>query len=97
MLQIYYAKYKKDCRYIYIYIYNTYCTVNYRLEVQQRKNSVSKELEDYKADNHKFMQEMNTTITQGKQDHITLSNEVMVTLLMINLQDLHNGFALPEF
>lgn len=48
-----------------------------RLEVQERKNSVSKELEDYKLDNQRFMQEMNNTITQGKQDHISLSNEVM--------------------
>ncbi|XP_045160947.2 centrosomal protein of 290 kDa-like isoform X9 [Mercenaria mercenaria] len=46
-----------------------------RLDVQQKKNSVSKELEDYKTDNQRFMQEMNTTITQGKQDHIALSNE----------------------
>lgn len=48
----------------------------FRLEVQERKNSVSKELEDYKLDNQRFMQEMNNTITQGKQDHIALSNEV---------------------
>ncbi|XP_053377692.1 paramyosin-like isoform X7 [Mercenaria mercenaria] len=47
-----------------------------RLDVQQKKNSVSKELEDYKTDNQRFMQEMNTTITQGKQDHIALSNEM---------------------
>ena len=47
-----------------------------RLEVQQRKNSVSKELEDYKLDNHKFMQEMNNKITTGKTEHIDLSNEV---------------------
>jgi len=46
------------------------------MEVQERKNSVSKELEDYKLDNQRFMQDMNTTITQGKQDHIALSNEV---------------------
>ncbi|WAR19077.1 hypothetical protein MAR_000915 [Mya arenaria] len=45
------------------------------LEVQDRKNSTSKELEDFKLDNQRFMQEMNTTITQGKQDHISLSNE----------------------
>ncbi|XP_052769722.1 coiled-coil domain-containing protein 175-like isoform X2 [Mya arenaria] len=47
-----------------------------RLEVQDRKNSTSKELEDFKLDNQRFMQEMNTTITQGKQDHISLSNEM---------------------
>lgn len=46
-----------------------------RIEIQQRKNSVSKELEDYKIENTKFMQEMNNTITTGKSEHITLSNE----------------------
>ena len=46
------------------------------MDVQQKKNSVSKELEDYKTDNQKFMQDMNSTITTGKQDHIFLSNEV---------------------
>ena len=51
-----------------------FCTI--RMEVQGRKNSVSKVLEDYKLDNQRFMQEMNNTITQGKQDHIALSNEV---------------------
>ncbi|KAL4237583.1 hypothetical protein ACF0H5_002297 [Mactra antiquata] len=46
-----------------------------RLEVQQRKNSVSKELEDFKLENQRYMQQMNNTITQGKQEHIDLSNE----------------------
>ena len=49
-----------------------------RLEVQERKNSVSKELEDYKVDNQRFMQDMNNKITTGKAEHIELSNEVSV-------------------
>ena len=49
-----------------------------RLEVQERKNSVSKELEDYKVDNQRFMQDMNNKITTGKAEHIELSNEVSI-------------------
>ena len=74
---------------MYIYKFN-YFAVDCRLQVQERKNSVSKELEDYKADNHRFMQEMNTTITQGKQDHITLSNEVIITVVTLNLLNFLN-------
>ena len=44
---------------------------------------MSKELEDYKLDNHKFMQDMNSKITTGKSEHIELSNEVGAELCPI--------------
>ena len=37
---------------------------------------MSKELEDYKIENQRFMQDMNNKITTGKAEHIELSNEV---------------------
>ena len=40
---------------------------------------MSKELEDYKVENQRFMQEMNNKITTGKTEHIELSNEVRET------------------
>ena len=39
---------------------------------------MSKELEDYKVDNQRFMQDMNNKITTGKAEHIELSNEVSI-------------------
>lgn len=48
------------------------------MEVQERKNSTSKEVEDYKYENQTFLNNMNKEIQEGKKEHIDLSNEVCI-------------------
>ncbi|KAJ8307998.1 hypothetical protein KUTeg_012872 [Tegillarca granosa] len=49
------------------------------LEVQERKNSTSKEVEDYKYENQAYLNNMNKEIQEGKKEHIDLSNEGLET------------------
>ncbi|XP_061172859.1 putative leucine-rich repeat-containing protein DDB_G0290503 isoform X1 [Saccostrea echinata] len=46
-----------------------------RLEVQERKNSVQKDVEDYKLETQRFLNEMNQKIREGKAEHMQLTNE----------------------
>jgi hypothetical protein len=46
------------------------------MEVQERKNSVQKDVEDYKHENQRFLNEMNQKIREGKAAHMELTNEV---------------------
>ncbi|XP_062612590.1 putative leucine-rich repeat-containing protein DDB_G0290503 isoform X1 [Saccostrea cucullata] len=45
------------------------------LEVQERKNSVQKDVEDYKLETQRFLNEMNQKIREGKAEHMQLTNE----------------------
>ncbi|XP_052697827.1 myosin-11-like isoform X4 [Crassostrea angulata] len=46
-----------------------------RMEVQERKNSVQKDVEDYKLETQRFLNEMNQKIREGKAAHMELTNE----------------------
>lgn len=46
------------------------------MEVQERKNSVQKDVEDYKLETQRFLNEMNQKIREGKAAHMELTNEV---------------------
>ncbi|XP_063427133.1 myosin-9-like isoform X2 [Mytilus trossulus] len=46
-----------------------------RLNVQNQKNNVSKDIEEMKMDNHTFLTQMNTQIQDGKVQHLELTNE----------------------
>lgn len=45
------------------------------MEVQERKNSVQKDVEDYKLETQRFLNEMNQKIREGKAAHMELTNE----------------------
>ena len=47
-----------------------------RINVQDQKNTVSKDIEDMKVENQSFLTEMNSKIQDGKVKHIELTNEV---------------------
>ncbi|CAC5405056.1 unnamed protein product [Mytilus coruscus] len=46
-----------------------------RLNVQNQKNNVSKDIEEMKMENHTFLTQMNTQIQDGKVQHLELTNE----------------------
>ncbi|XP_076099798.1 uncharacterized protein LOC143069177 isoform X4 [Mytilus galloprovincialis] len=46
-----------------------------RMNVQNQKNNVSKDIEEMKMDNHTFLTQMNTQIQDGKVQHLELTNE----------------------
>ena len=47
-----------------------------RMEVQQKRDAVQKNLEEFKATNNRFMASINKKVTQGKEKHEELTTEV---------------------
>lgn len=48
------------------------------MSVQEKKNNVSKDIEEMKMENHTFLTQMNTQIQDGKAKHLELTNEVCI-------------------
>ena len=46
------------------------------MEVQQKRDAVQKNLEEFKATNNRFMASINKKVTQGKEKHEELTTEV---------------------
>lgn len=46
------------------------------MEVQEKRDEVQKNLEEFKTSNNKFMATINKKVTHGKQKHHELTSEV---------------------
>lgn len=66
------------------------------MEVQERKNSVQKDVEDYKLETQRFLNEMNQKIREGKAAHMELTNEVssLETIHLTCIINLHAWYIL---